>query len=173
MPGVLSIIALALLLGLAFFVTVTVHELGHAIPALLMTRGEVTIFIGSFGNPYQSFNVKIGRINFYCKYNPLLWYKGCCLCSDNYLSINQQIWYVAAGPIASILETILTWFLISNLQQEDFLRIVFGSIFVISLGATGYVLVPNPVPRYTASGYPIYSDTYQIFRLLRLKQRRY
>jgi hypothetical protein len=31
----LSILALALLLGLAFFVTVTLHELGHAIPALL------------------------------------------------------------------------------------------------------------------------------------------
>jgi hypothetical protein len=102
-----------------------------------------------------------------------LWYKGCCLCSDDYLSINQRIWFVAAGPIASILETVLTWLLISNLQQADFLRIVFGSIFVISLGATTYNLFPNPVARYTPSGYPIYSDTYEIFRLLRIKQRRY
>jgi hypothetical protein len=173
MLGFLSIIALILLLGLAFFVTVTIHELGHAIPALLMTRDEVTIFIGSFGNPYDSFHVRIGRINFYCKYNPLLWYKGCCLCSDDYLSITQRIWFVAAGPITSILETVLTWLLISNLQHEDFLRIVFGSIFVISPGATTYSLLPNPVPRYTPSGYTIYSDTYEIFRLLRMRHRRY
>jgi len=92
----LSIIALALLLGLAFFVTVTLHELGHAIPALLMTRDEVTIYIGSF-----------------------------------------------------------------------------GSIFVISLGATAYSLFPNPAPRYTSSGYTVYSDTYQIFRLIRMKHGRY
>ena len=169
----LSIIALVLLVGLAFFVTVTLHELGHAIPALLMTRDEVTIYIGSLGSPYNSFHLTIGRLEFYCKYNPLLWYKGCCLCSDDYLSIDQRIWLVAGGPIASLLETLGTWVLISNLQQEGFFRVVFGSIFVISLGATTYSLFPNPSPRYTSSGYAVYSDTYQIFRLIRMKSRRY
>ncbi|MDH7460890.1 hypothetical protein QEG73_06355 [Chitinophagaceae bacterium 26-R-25] len=169
----LSIIALALLLGLAFFVTVTLHELGHAIPALIMSRDEVTIYIGSFGSPYNSFHLTIGRLDFYCKYNPLLWYKGCCVYSDNYLSIDQRIWVVAGGPIASILATTATWLLISNLQQEGFFRIVFGSIFVISIGATIYSLIPNPVPRYTSSGYPVYSDPYQIFRLIRMKRGRY
>ncbi len=173
MLSFLSIIALIIIVGLAFFVTVTIHELGHAVPALLWTRDEVSIFIGSFGNPYESFHTKIGRIDFYCTYNPLLWYKGCCLCSDDYLSINQRIWLVAAGPIASILETVLTWLLIANLQQADFLRIVFGSLFVISLGATAYSVLPNPVPRYTPSGHAVYSDTYEIFRLVRRKNRGY
>jgi len=173
MFGLLSVIALALLLGLAFFVTVTLHELGHAVLALLMTRDEVTIYIGSFGSPYNSFRVTIGRLNFYCKINPLLWYKGCCLCSTNYLSINRHIWYVAGGPIASVLATIGTWLLVSNLQEQAFLRIVFGSIFVISLLVTIYNLIPNPVPRYTPSGFAIYSDTYQILKLLRMKNRRY
>jgi membrane-associated protease RseP (regulator of RpoE activity) len=169
----LSIIALVLLVGLGFFVTVTLHELGHAIPALLMTRDEVTIFVGSFGSPYKSFRFTMGRLEFYCKYNPLLWYKGCCLCSDDYLSIDQRIWFVAGGPIASFLETVATWLLISNLQQEGFFRVIFGSIFVISLGATAYSLLPNPTPRYTPSGFAVYSDTYQIFRLIRMKNRRY
>jgi hypothetical protein len=169
----LSIVGLAFLLGLAYFVTVTLHELGHAIPALLMTRDEVTIFVGSFGSPYNSFHVTIGRLDIYCKYNPLLWYKGCCLSSVDYLSIGQRIWFVAGGPIASILETIITWLLISNLQGEGFLRILCGSIFVISIGATAYSLFPNPVPRYTPSGYAVYSDPYQIFRLIRMKSRRY
>lgn len=169
----LSIIALAFLLGLAFFVTVTLHELGHAILALLITRDEVTIYIGSIDSPYNSFHVTIGRLDIYCKYNPLLWYKGCCLSSVDYLSINQRIWFVAGGPIASILETIVTYLLISNLQQEGFFRIVFGSIFVISVGATAYSLFPNPAPRYTPSGYAVYSNTYQIFRLIRMKNRRY
>ncbi len=172
MLGLLSIIGLGILLGVAFFVTVTLHELGHAIPALLMTRDDVTIYIGSFGSSYNCFHVTIGRLDFYCKYNPLLWYKGCCLCSDNYLSINQRIWFVAAGPIASISGTIITWLLISHLQEETFLRIVLGGIFLISLISTVYNLIPNPVPRYTPSGYPVYSDTYQILRLLRMKHGR-
>ena len=173
MPEFLSIIALALLLGQAFFTTVTLHELGHAIPALLMTKDEVTIYIGSFGSRYNSFHVTIGRLEFYCKYNPLMWYKGCCLCSEDYLSIDQRIRFVAGGPIASVLETVGTWLLISTLQQEGFFRVVFGSIFVISLGATAYSLFPNPAPRYTPSGYAVYSDTYQLFRLMRMKNRRY
>lgn len=173
MFGLLSIILLALLLALAFFVTVTLHELGHAIPALLMTRDEVTIYIGSFGSAYNAVHFTIGRLECYCKYNPLLWYKGCCVCSDEYLSIDQQIWFTAGGPIASITGTAATWLLISNLQQEDFLRVVFGGIFMISLITTLYNLFPNPSPRYTASGYRIYSDTYQIFRLFRMKQGRY
>lgn len=169
----LSILALALLVGLGYFVTVTLHELGHAIPALLMTRDEVTIYIGSFGSPYRSFHLTIGRLELYCKYNPLLWYKGCCLHSDDYLSINQRIWLVAGGPIASLLETVGTYLLISSLQEEGFFRVVFGSIFVISLGATAYSLFPNPVPRYTPTGYTVYSDPYQIFRLIRMKNGRY
>jgi hypothetical protein len=173
MFGFLSIIALALLLALAFFVTVTLHELGHAIPALLMTKDDVTIYIGSFGSPYNCFRFRIGRAEFYCKHNPLLWYKGCCVHSDNYLSIDQRIGIVAGGPIASILETVLTWLLISNLQHDDFFRIVFGGIFVISLGTTAYSLIPNPTPRYTPSGYAVYSDPYQIFRLIRMKYGRY
>jgi hypothetical protein len=173
MFGLLSFIAFAFLIALAFFVTVTLHELGHAVPALLMTRDEVTIYIGSFGSPYKSFHITIGRLDFYCKYNPLLWYKGCCVCSDDYLSINKRIWFVAGGPIASILGTITTWLLVSNLQEEGFFRIVFGSIFVISLLITVYNLIPNPVPRYTPSGYIVYSDMYQIFRLFRMKNRGY
>ena len=173
MTGFLSIPGLAILLAMALFVTVTLHELGHAIAALLMTRDEVTIYVGSFGSPYDCFHIKTGRLDFYCKYNPLLWYKGCCLCSDDYLAIDQHIWFVAAGPIASIIETILAWLLIANLQQSDFLRIISGSIFFISFITTVYLLIPNPVPKYTPSGYAIYSDLYEIFRLFRRKQRGY
>lgn len=170
---ILSIIALVLLLALAFFVTVILHELGHAIPALMMTRDDVTIYVGSFGSPYDCFRFTIGKIDVYCKYNPLLWYKGCCVHSGDYLSIDQRIGIVAGGPIASILETIITWLLISNLQHDDFFRVVFGGIFVISLGATAYSLIPNPIPRYTPSGYAVYSDPYEIFRLVRMKRGRY
>lgn len=173
MIGILSILGLVLLLILAFFVTVTLHEVGHAIPALLMTREEVAIYIGSTGDPSKSFHGSVGRVDFYCKYNPLLWFKGCCTCADEYLSIDQSIWFFAGGPIASILLTIITWLMVSNLQQEGFFRIVFGFIFFISLMITIGNLIPNPTSRYTPSGHAIYSDLHQIFRLIRMKNGRY
>jgi hypothetical protein len=67
-----------------------------------MTSDEVTIYVGSIVNPNYSFHLTFGRLEFHCKYNPLLWYKDCCLYSEDYLSIDKRIWVVAGGPIASI-----------------------------------------------------------------------
>ena len=166
-----GIIPLALLLAIALFITVTLHELGHAIPALLLTRDEVTIYIGSFGDPYRSFHKTFGRLTFYCKYNPLLWYRGCCFASDYNLSIDQRILFIAGGPIASLIGTFISWLGITLIDQQGFMRVVCGGVFVISLMVTGYILVPNPRPFYTPSGYPVYSDTYEILRLLRRRSK--
>ncbi|HVU55715.1 MAG TPA: hypothetical protein VHD83_11715 [Puia sp.] len=166
-----TIIPLALLLGASFFITVALHELGHAIPALFITRGEVTIYIGSLGDPYKCFHFSFGRLVFYCKYNPLLWYKGCCFATDYYLSIDQRLLFTAGGPIASLIGTILTWWLLSITENQDFLRVLTGGIFVLSLLVTLGTLIPLVRVRYTASGHPVYNDGYQIFRLFREKLR--
>jgi hypothetical protein len=166
-----SIIPLALLLALTFFITVTLHELGHAIPALLMTRGEVTIYIGSLGDPYKSFRVSFGRLTMFCKYNPLFWYKGCCVALNYDLSIDQQLFFVAGGPVASLLGTLGSWRLLSAMEEGSVFRIVSGSVFTISLIITLSTIFPSPRVRYTPSGHPVYNDSYQIFRLIRMKYR--
>jgi hypothetical protein len=166
-----GILPLILLLFVVFFITVTLHELGHAVPALIMTRDEITIYIGSLGDTYKSFHFSFGRLTFFCKYNPFLWYRGCCVVPAGELSIDQELWFVAGGPIASILGTLASWLLVSVAQQIDFLRVVSGGVFVISLLVSLYILFPNPMARYTPSGYPVYSDTYQIYRLLKVKFR--
>jgi hypothetical protein len=166
-----GIIPLALLLALALFINVTLHELGHAIPALLLTRGDVTIYVGSFGDPYRSYCRTFGRVTFYCKYNPLLWYKGCCFSSTYDLSIDQRILCVAGGPIASLILTFISWLSITLIDHQGFFRVLAGGVFVISLCITGYLLVPYPRPFYTPSGHPVYTDTYEILRLLRRRSK--
>jgi hypothetical protein len=136
-----------------------------------MTRQNVTIYVGSYGSPYKSFHITFGRLTFYCKYNPLLWYKGCCVAVDYDLSINQHILFIAGGPIASLLGTLGSWLLLSMMEQQGFLRVVCGSVFVVSLLITVSIIFPSTRVRYTPSGYPVYNDTYQIFRLLRMKYR--
>ncbi|HVV04093.1 MAG TPA: hypothetical protein VHC96_07710 [Puia sp.] len=167
-----TVIPLILLLGVSFFVTVLLHELGHAIPAIFMTTDDVNIYIGSLGDPDKCFHFFIGRIAVYCKYNPLLWYKGCCFAADTYyLSLDQRLLFTAGGPIASVIGTILTWLLLSVTENQDFLRVLTGGIFVVSLLATLGSLIPLVRVRYTASGQPVYNDGYEIFRILRAKFR--
>ena len=84
-----TVIPLILLFGVSFFVTVLLHD--------------------------KCFHFFIGRIAVYCKYNPLLWYKGCCFAADAYyLSLDQRLLFIAGGPVASLVRTILTWLLLSK-----------------------------------------------------------
>lgn len=164
-----TIIPLALMLAFGFFVTVTLHEIGHALPALWLTHEEITIFIGSYGEPAKSIRRRFGRLTFYCRYNPLLWYKGCCVVPDYEFSLNEEILFVLGGPLLSLLITIGSWELISLFEQAGIIRIGFGIIFFISLIITASTVIPNRTVRYTAQGYRVYNDGYQLFKLLQAK----
>jgi len=166
-----TIIPLALLLGVTFFIAVTLHELGHAIPALLMTDHDVTIYIGSIGDPYKSFSLSRGRLTIFIKYNPLLWFKGCCFTYDYDLTLNARILLTAGGPIASILGTLGSWYLLSATEQIGFFRIISGSVFVVSLLITLSTTLPIARVRYTPAGQAVYNDSIQILRLIRMKYR--
>jgi len=171
MLDALTVLPLLLLIVITLFITVFLHELGHAIPALLVTERyqDVTIYIGSIGDANKSFHFTIGRLIVYCKYNPLLWYRGCCVFSDYNLSIDQKLLCTAGGPLVSILCTIGGWYLLMAVQQEGFLRVLVGGIFTVSLLIAVAFLIPDPRPRYTPSGLTVYTDSYQVFRLLKMK----
>jgi hypothetical protein len=166
-----SILPLIALVFITLFIVVTIHELGHAIPALLMTRDDVSIYIGSLGDPSRTFHFSIGRLMVFVKYNPLLWYKGCCTAFDYEFTINQKLFFVAGGPLASIIGTAGSWRLLSLVQAGGPLRIIVGSVFVVSLLITLSTLFPSARIYYTASGYPIHNDSYRIYRLVRAKLR--
>jgi len=70
----LVVITLSVLRPLTTFI----HEMGHAIPSLLYTKGIVTIYVGSYGDPDKSIHFTVGRLKVYFKYNPLLWDSGLC-----------------------------------------------------------------------------------------------
>jgi hypothetical protein len=75
-------IILLIFLGLVLItrpVTVLLHELGHAIPAILLTRQKVTIYIGSHGDPKKSLKFKLGLLEGYFRYNPFDWNRGLCV----------------------------------------------------------------------------------------------
>jgi hypothetical protein len=57
------------------------------------------------------------------------------------------------------------------MEHQDFFRVVAGSVFAISLLVTISIIFPSARVRYTASGHPVHNDSYQIFRLIRMKYR--
>jgi tetratricopeptide (TPR) repeat protein len=156
-----------LLLG-SFFV-VLVHELGHAIPLLFMSRKKVAIYIGSFGDPKRSVRGRIGRLEIWIKYNPFLWFRGLCKGSES-LSPNRTILYISTGPLASVLLAIASGYLLTNFKFGGVLMQWLFFTLIYSLAVVFSSFFRTGKQRYSSKGSPVYPDFVLIARLFRLKR---
>ncbi len=150
--------------------TVIFHELGHAIPAILMTRQTVSIYIGSYGDPKRSLHFNIGLLDVWFKYNPFSWQLGLCVPSAKQISINKQITYILTGPLASITIATFACYFTFAYELHGFLKL----IIVVFLGSSIYDLLVNLIPSSTPiqlyDGGLIYNDGYQLKQLLYYKR---
>jgi hypothetical protein len=159
-----------LLLVLSSFIHVFVHELGHAIPVLATSRAWATIYVGSFGDSRRSFGLRIGRLKIWIKYNPLLWFRGMCRPGGASFSINQQIGYVMAGPLASVLLGVVACLLLQIDKWPGGVRFWLGfTVLFATFGLLGST-VPAGRRRYTNDGGPVYPDLILAWRLWRSKR---
>ncbi len=122
--------------------TVLFHELGHAIPALLITKEKVTIYLGSYGDPNRSLNFNIGRLEIWLKYNPFNWRMGLCIPSSKAMSFNQRIIFILAGPFASFIIASIAIYLTFTFDLHGSLKI----ILTIFLGSAIFDLYANLKP---------------------------
>ncbi len=156
-----------LLLG--SFLVVLVHEMGHAIPLLFMSRKKVTVFVGSFGDPKQSVRFQAGRLELKITYNPFLWFRGLCKGSES-LSPNKTILYIATGPLASVLLAIASGYLLMNFKFEWIVMQFLVFMLIYSFLAVFSSFVRTGKQRYSSKGSPVYPDFVLIARLIRLKR---
>jgi hypothetical protein len=165
-----TVVPILLLLLLGSFFHVLIHELGHATPVLLGSRGWATIYIGSYGDPNHSFGCRIGRLKIWIKYNPFLWFRGMCQPGGASFSISRQIGYVAAGPLGSLLLGAFSCGLLLISQLPGVVRLLLG--FMVLFAAMGLLgsAIPTGRRRYTRDGRPVYPDLILIVRLWRSKR---
>lgn len=163
-------VPILLLLILGSFFHVFLHELGHAVPVLTRSGGWATIYIGSYGDRERSFGFRVGRLKIWTKYNPFLWFRGMCETGGVSLSINQQILYVATGPLASLLLGVVSCSLLTIGQIPGVLRLWLA--FMVLFAAMGLLGsgVPTGRRRYTRDGRLVYPDLILIIRLWRSKR---
>ena len=150
--------------------TVLFHELGHAIPAILLTKQKATIYIGSYGDPKKSIKINLGVLSIFFRYNPFAWRLGLCVPSVKTVSINKQIVYTLAGPVASLIIATIACYFTFAYDLHGFLKlflIVFlGSAFLDLL----VNLIPNETPIKLYDGSITYSDGYSLKQLFYYKR---
>lgn len=167
-PLILLFFALLVFITRPF--TVLFHELGHAIPAIIMTKQTVSIYIGSYGDPKKSLHFSLGLLDIWFKYNPFSWWNGLCVPSAKQISINKQIIYTLTGPLASFIIALVTCYIAFAFDLHGFLKL----ILIIFLGSSIFDLFVNLTPRSTPiklyDGRLTYNDGYQLKQLFYYKR---
>ena len=152
------IAAILLLLALLWFFMGVLHELGHALAALLLFRGPVTVYLGSYGRPTGHWHFRVGRLQVYLAYNLLLWRGGYCECPGATPEPWKQAIFIAAGPLLPVLLTgIATQ--ISFTQPVYFLRALAILLLVMAVIGAFFNLLPHRKPVFlNDSTSPTYND---------------
>ena len=98
----LEFVVIFLLLGLVVFPMVTlIHELGHAIPTLILTDRVSLVRVG--GGPWLLFRFRIGQLDL--EWRPLLWFLGSAY-PVGVVDRRSVLWMTAGDFIASLLNVI-------------------------------------------------------------------
>lgn len=165
LPFPIIILFFALLVFIIRPFTILFHELGHALPALILTRQPVTIYLGSYGDTKHSIHFRVGLLDIWLKYNPLAWRSGLCIPTAKEVSINKQIIYTLTGPLTSFIIAVIACYFVFAFDLHGSLKL----IFIIFMGSAIMDLItnlnPNPVAIKLHDGSLTHNDGYQLKQL--------
>jgi tetratricopeptide (TPR) repeat protein len=167
-PIILLFFALIVLITRSF--TVVFHELGHAIPAILMTRQTVSIYIGSYGDPKKSLHFNVGLLDVWFRYNPFSWQLGLCIPSAKEISINRQIIYTLTGPLSSFVIAVFACYFTFSFDLHGSLKLILTIFLCSSIFDLFINLTPSETPIKLYDGSVTYNDGYQLKQLFYYKR---
>ncbi|MBQ0736183.1 tetratricopeptide repeat protein [Aquimarina celericrescens] len=146
--------------------TTFLHEMGHAIPALLYTKEGVTIYIGSYGDPKKSLRFRLGRLEIFFKYNPLLWSYGLCVREQIDISINKGIIIILMGPLTSLIIGAFCLYIGVFGSHSDSITFITMMIAISSLLDCYHNSIPDAEPITLHNGKQVHNDGQQLKLLL-------
>ncbi|WP_298516150.1 tetratricopeptide repeat protein [uncultured Kordia sp.] len=169
MPSEVAIIFMLALLTFRLLTTV-IHELGHAIPALLLTKEKVTVYMGSLGNPEKSFQFQLGRLECFFKFNLFYWKGGLCVMHAKDISIRTSFIVTIFGPLLSLIVAGIGIVLLSINQYDNITELViFALVFSCSLDFLNNIF-PNRDAVTLHDGTVVHNDGQQLLHLWKLRQ---
>jgi tetratricopeptide (TPR) repeat protein len=164
-----DVLPLLLLIFLSSFLNILLHELGHAIPLFYFTKGQISIYIGSYGDGKASLKIHIRRLLIYIKYNPLLWLRGQCKPPQEKVSLNKRIIFVAFGPLLSVLITLTCWYILRQSNYSGVIEFFTGATFAFGMIYSLSSLLPFEATKKTKEGNPLSNDLNHIIKLVKMR----
>lgn len=146
------------------------HELGHGIPALLLTSSDVEVYVGSYGDADGSLRIAFGRLKLFLKCKFGVWGTGMCRFQTQSVSLDRNIVITLAGPLSALLFCLALSVagLLSDLPGGY--KASVWLFLAMSLYEFCYNLYPRSRPTYLHDGGITYNDGRQIITLLDYKR---
>ncbi|TCD11585.1 tetratricopeptide repeat protein [Pedobacter frigidisoli] len=153
----------------AKIITIT-HEIGHAIPGLIFSKGIVTVYIGSYGEENESLKLIIGRLHFWIRYNVFKWKGGLCKLTDVDISLNKQLIFILMGPILPFFLGLAISFSSIYLDWHGGIKLASSIFLGVAIFGLYASLVPSKNSVETVDGELLQNDGSAFRKILRLKR---
>jgi len=160
----LMILSIFLLFALMRPVTTMLHELGHAIPALLFTKGPVSMIIGVPDKLPEEPLIRIARLKLWITKDPLKWLGG--YCSHEAAPRRWQHAIILVGGVAfslTIAVTVAYWAF--KVDLHGFIRTLLLLLAISTIVDIFINLIPSRYPIRLPDGRITFNDGAQ-FRWL-------
>lgn len=178
----IALVLLGWLLGSAalLFLVGVLHEGGHALAALLLQRGPVTVHLGTYGRLTGSWQLQLGRLRVHLAYTSIWWRGGYCQAPAMARAGRRaEALFVLAGPLLPLLLTGLAAWLVGT-QKPAFeapthvLWLVGRTVALAALAVAAvsalFNLLPRRKPLALVDGRPLLNDGQQLLNAWRRPQ---
>ncbi len=153
------------LIAMARSMTTLVHELGHAIPALLYTDKPVEVYVGSYGNKENTLQLNFGRLSIYLEINLFAWYSGLCK-HAGIANTRERVISILMGPLASFLLGLFFLWIIISFDFNNAIKTLLGIYILSSVIDFFYNIIPQKNPILLDDGSFCYNDGYNLMATL-------
>lgn len=143
---------------------VTFHELGHAIPALIYTHGEVVVYIGLKDRNFRPLTMRFGRLQVNLNYFSVAYGRGVCYFADT-PSRGRHAVILVGGTVLTILASLVIWVSIMSFNPGFYGKLLAWILLGSALLSLLYDLIPNRTPVHAGTEDETYNDGYQLWQL--------
>ncbi len=151
---------------LSWLLLVTLHEMGHALAALALAPGTVTVYLGSYGQPTGNWQLRLGRLTLLVKRNLLRWRGGYCAYQQPTTRMRwPQAAFILAGPVLPLLVASAAFYVSFHAENGSH-RLVALVFFFAALVSTLVNLFPGTGTIRLADGRVVGNDGTQLRQLL-------
>lgn len=168
MPELLQVVVFGIIIVIVTRpIIVMLHELGHLLAALGLSRKGINLYLGSIGTTNRLVHFNLGRINVSVDKNPLKWANGLVSLNDHKLTATQYLIIVIAGPLMSIFIAIASYRLLETPDMPLVGFLFFGGLIGGALFDLIISLIPNSQVVKLPNQVDLWNDGYQIKKLIK------